>query len=852
MTLSDLLARLADVTPEGDAWVALCPAHADSSASLRVAYNAAERKALIKCRAGCTFDAITTALGVAPRELFDVDPGDLSDVRTVSADIAGPSTADRAALAAYLDKAAGRDDKEGALFYALDRFGITKERFTELGLGFDSGDVPAGALKLSRAVYHDAPRLVVPFNDFEGRPHYLQARAIDPAFSGKAKWSGPANPEGAAWGKYGFLEGGSGWAEVLITEGPGDGLVTAGLGYDTVLIRGASLGANASLADELAEALRGLRIVVAGDNDSSGQRFTRDIAAALSERGLDVHRLTIPEGVGKDVADWRRHAGAAFSKAFIRAVAEAPRYGADAITAEEIAHTLTRLFSDVFNAKALLGQIEEQGADVRYTPEAGFVVYRPARGVWELDEAEWTRRQAQEVAPRIQRAILRAMAPMDERVAAITDPALRDSVAKLLDAHRKKARSSALVSYVLSTRGIDAMLRELRALEGVAASLEDFDRHPMLLPVRNGVVNLEDGTLEPFSEATKLKLLMRKVDVDFRPDARNPRWEAFLAETFRDHADVAAWIQRLTGYGITGLTSEQCFVVLWGSGANGKSVFTDVLAEVFGGITTTTPFSTFEAKPAGGIPNDLAALKGARLVFAAEGEQGRPMAEATIKTLTGQDLISARFMRKEFFRFRPTFLIMLATNYRPNFKGQDEGLWRRVKLVPFTRYYAPAERDRYLASKLSGQVVPRHAFRADEDYGDGPAGILAWAVEGARRYFAEGLGDPPTVTAATEEYRIKSDKLDGFYGDVIVRDSRGRIAGKEVWELYREWCDEEDLERKERWTRSTFWAALEERGALRTKSGKVVGFSGIRAVRPTEKHDTSDPARPDLPTDTPF
>jgi len=431
------------------------------------------------------------------------------------------------------------------------------------------------------------------------------------------------------------------------------------------------------------------------------------------------------------------------------------------------------------------------------------------------------------------------MQTMDARVSTISSPSMRDTLGKMLDAQRKKARNGNLVSYVMSTRGIDSMLRELRVLPGVFATYEDFDQHPHLLAVANGVIDLETGALQPYGAETKDLYLMRRVGVPYVPGARNPRWERFLSEVFVDYPELPAYMRRLIGYGITGHTTEQALAVFYGGGSNGKGVLLETLSGLFKGIAVTTPFQTFEVKPSGGIPNDIAALKGSRLVMASEGEQGRQMAESLIKRLTGGDTISARFMRKEFFEFTPTFLILLATNYKPNFRGQDYGLWRRVKLVPFTRRFEAADRDPHLTSKFLGRRVPAAAHLPGEDHGDGPAGILAWAVAGAMEWHRDGLAPPDVITAATAEFRETSDVLKEFYDEHLIREAGSKIKGSEVWQLYREWTDEVGLDRKDVWGRQTFFKALEERGAVKFISSKVVYFRGIRRVRPSD-HDPAE------------
>ncbi|MFJ7419763.1 phage/plasmid primase, P4 family [Streptomyces uncialis] len=794
MKFAQILARFADVTEQNDGgYLALCPAHTDSRPSLRI-WRGDDGKIRITCRAGCPTESVIKAVGLEWGDLFNATgPG--ATVPRERPSMVGPGPT--AALAAYVDHTletlhgnpgVGTD----AMAYAAQRFGIDVDTAEELRLGADDGTAVPNFPYRSRA-FTRFPRLTVPLIDFNGVARGLQGRDLSETCPGR--WVSLRNPQGARWGLYGVLRGQGGYGVTIVSEGPGDGLTAVAVGYDAVLIRGAALAGSPELLAELAEGLKGTQVIAAGDNDEAGQRFNRSLAEGLKPFGIEVYGLPIPHA-GDDLTEWRGRDARGFPFALHHAVKSAcpvlssqedeaqavsaeltDRTGTDVVSRDdgmEAARILAGLInrygeSDAMNAHALVAWAD---GCIRYAPGLGFYV--------------WTGQTWQRSEVRVRQEIHRMGAAL------------------VLAGETQKARG-----FTMTTR-IDALLTELRSVPMVHVDAAEFDNRPDLLSFRNGTVDLRTGKLRPHD---KRDMLTYQLDLSYNPEASCPRWERFVAEIFPSDPELAAYFQRLIGYGITGSNSEQCFCVAWGKGANGKSVATDTLTAVFRSITRTTPFATFEEKPSGGIPNDLAALRGSRLVMASEGESGKPMSESVLKRVTGKDEIAARFLRQEFFTFKPTFLLILATNHKPKFRGQDEGLWRRVKLLPFTRWFAPHERDYGLDAKLMKEAE----------------GIAAWAVRGAIEWHRGGLQDPDVITKASSEYRRTSDALAGFMPGVLETCEDSHVMnGNDAFNAYLDWCEAENLPQRERWTRRTFYGALEERGVTRVMKRTGVALAGIR------------------------
>jgi putative DNA primase/helicase len=300
---------------------------------------------------------------------------------------------------------------------------------------------------------------------------------------------------------------------------------------------------------------------------------------------------------------------------------------------------------------------------------------------------------------------------------------------------------------------------------------DNLDTNRWLLNVENGTIDVRTGELR---EHRQEDLITKMANVKYDKEADCPIWKNFLMEIMNYNPELIRFIQTAAGWAITGDTSEQAMFILFGTGANGKSTFLNTIMNLLGDYAIATPTETFMKKNGHQLTNDLARLRGTRFVTTTEAEQRRRLSEPLIKQITGNDRITARFLYGEFFHFMPTFKIFMATNHKPVIKGSDHGIWRRIKLIPFTTRIAEERQDKELEEKLQREA----------------SGILNWLLEGAKRWTEERLKTPHIITSATDEYRGEMDVIGNFIQERCVQEEGASIRARELFKCYQEWCEE--------------------------------------------------------------
>lgn len=368
--------------------------------------------------------------------------------------------------------------------------------------------------------------------------------------------------------------------------------------------------------------------------------------------------------------------------------------------------------TDIANAKRFARQ---HGENVRFTPERGYFVWDTRR--WAFDDKSI---RVQELAKGTSLSIFDEVKTAPDRSA--------------MFAHAKRSQSR---------RAIEAMLWLARSERGIPARLTEFDANGWLLNVANGTLNLKTGALKAHD---RKDLISNITEIDFNPNAEAPLWDSFLCRVTDGQQELYEYLRRFVGYLLVADVTDQSLHFLYGLGANGKSVFCEVLQRLLGDYAVTVSPEMIMLRRHASIPNDVARLRGVRAALMNETSQGARFDEAKLKDLTGGDTLTARFLHQEFFDFPPTHRLIIRGNHKPAIAGTDDGIWRRLRLVPFTVTIPPDEQDRDLMRKLEGELP----------------GILRWALAGCLEWQRNGLKPPAIITEAVRQYREESDTLGRF------------------------------------------------------------------------------------------
>lgn len=504
--------------------------------------------------------------------------------------------------------------------------------------------------------------------------------------------------------------------------------------------------------NDYTKALSGRRVVLLPDNDEPGRKHRDLVAGKLAGIVYELKIVDLPNlPEHGDVSDWLAAGGTAEALLSIVdateahsgavAVAEAPKE--PQTDAERRAWAMLN-YDATDNGNAEIVKLIH-GADYLHVPSHGWLWW---------NGAFWT----------------------DE----LADPKIELTITDVLKERRKAAVDAERESIVKAALTNNSRIRaaKQRLTAHLAATIDTFDQDPDLLNCLNGVINLKTGRLTPHERQRFTHCVMTHYD----PNATSQDWIAFLESVLPD-PEVRDYLQLALGYTLTGHTKEECLFYLRGETRSGKSALAEVLVSLLGRpLATATEFSTFTAERSVDSQNfAIAPLKAARLVVASESGEGEYLNVGKVKQMTGGDFITAAHKHKDSFTFRPQWKIWLLSNYPPRGSVDDDALWvARLRVIEFPNSFLGHE-DKDLKQRL----------RQPENQ----TGILAWLVEGARRWYAEGLKVPDSVTATTKRYRTELDWIAQWQEECCTQNAVW-TANHVLYQSYENWCTDNGVKPK--------------------------------------------------------
>lgn len=597
---------------------------------------------------------------------------------------------------------------------------------------------------------------------------------------------------------------------VFVVEGEKCQHAAASIGLPAVCSAGGAGAADKSDWRELA----GREVCIIPDNDESGRAYADAVARLLRAAGArSVRILELPglphKGDVADFIDERDAQAPAEILASVEALATAaPEWtppqaetpaalptveGAAPVDPIEAARSGTPYaLTDLGNAERLDAYHRDA---IRW--DVSRKVWRAWDGRrWAVDDALEVNRRAADTARMIRQ----------EAAAAPAGNGNGSDLGRDLFTHAVKSESRDRMA---------AMLEVAKARPGIAVAADALDADPWALNVLNGTLDLRAGTLRPHNRAD---LITKIAPVEFRPGCRCDRWERFLVDATGGDAALIAFLQVVAGYTLTGLTVEEILLLVYGPEASGKTTFLESLRAALGEYARTIQADLLtrqkESRGGGAASPELAGLVGARLAAGSEMEQGREIAEALAKNLTGGEPITTRHLYAECFDFRPQFKLWLALNHCPKVSADDGAIWRRIVRIGFEHTVPPERRDKTLKPYL-------------RDPAGGAPAVLAWAVEGCLRWQREGLTIPAAVARSTSAYRAESDPLATFLEDCLRFTPAAWTPWGDIWTAYTEHAGENGTTERYRVAPKRLQERLRANGCQSERRFAGRGWAGV-------------------------
>jgi putative DNA primase/helicase len=526
---------------------------------------------------------------------------------------------------------------------------------------------------------------------------------------------------------------------VVLCEGEKATDAAVKLGLESV---GTVCGASSIPSDDALAVLKGRHVTLWPDNDDTGRGHMAQIAKRLKDLGIEHRTVEWPDAPPKgDAADFATQGGTLEQfRALPEAAPLATRRKQSKRTSHRAAITVREL-TDLGNAERL---VDEHGKDLRYVNEWGWMWWDNRR--WKHDGGAL---HARALMAEVSRGIHRE-----------ADQALSREERERLFAHAIRSESDRRITAALHL-----------AEPKLAADVDDFDQCPFFFNCKNGVVDLRNGTIQ---EHCRENMITQLAPFPYGADTEAGIWVKFLQDILPDK-DVRLFVWKAVGYSATGNIDEQVLLFCHGEGSNGKSTFLETIAYTFGDYAQAAAPGLLLVSYHEEHSTGVADLHGARFVTSIETGENRRLDETQVKALTGGDTITARHMRKDFFRFNPTHKLWLASNHKPIIRGTDHAIWRRIRLIPFTTKIPDERIDSELPAKLKEEAP----------------GILAWIVRGAQLWHHDRLKPPAAVIQAVEEYRNAEDLVGNWLEDEVDIVPKGVTTAKDLYTSFRGWCEDQ-------------------------------------------------------------